>query len=82
MATGQRVLTEYRAPLTSRATRVLALTYFGGHTQREAAVLTGVSLGTVKSRTFAAVQRLRALLTDQWGSDGLIAETNMVREVN
>ena len=62
--------------------RVLALTYFGGHTQREIAVPTGVPLGTVTSRTFAAVQRLRALLTDQWDPDGLIADTDMVREVN
>ena len=44
-------------------------------------MLTGVPLGTVKSRTFAAVQRLRAL-TDQWDPDGLTADTDMVREVN
>jgi RNA polymerase sigma factor (sigma-70 family) len=40
----------------------LALAYFGGYTQREVAVLTGVPLGTVKSRMFAGVQRMRAVL--------------------
>jgi len=44
-------------------------------------VLTGVPLGTVKSRTFAAVQRLRSLLTDQLGPGALVAEPHMVREV-
>ncbi|MGH3784588.1 MAG: sigma factor-like helix-turn-helix DNA-binding protein, partial [Pseudonocardiaceae bacterium] len=56
--------------------------YFGGHTQREIAVLTGVPLGTVKSRTFAAVQRLRSLLIDQLGPGALVAEACMAREVN
>jgi RNA polymerase sigma-70 factor (ECF subfamily) len=68
-----------RLPVEQR--RVLALTYFGGHTQREIAVLTGVSLDTVKSRTSAAVQRLRSLLTDQLDPGVLVAETHMVREV-
>ena len=68
-----------RLPVEQR--RVLALSYFGGHTQREIAVLTGVPLGTVKSRTFAAVQRLRSLLTDQLGPGTLVAEARMVREV-
>jgi RNA polymerase sigma factor (sigma-70 family) len=62
--------------------QVLALAYFGGHTQREIAVLTGVPLGTVKSRMFTAVQRLRSLLSDQLGPETLIAEARMVREVN
>ncbi|MGH3548120.1 MAG: RNA polymerase sigma factor [Pseudonocardiaceae bacterium] len=70
----------HRLPVEQR--RVLALTYFGGHTQREIAVLTGVPLGTVKSRTFAAVQRLRSLLTDQLGPDALVAEARMVGELN
>lgn len=40
----------------------LALAYFGGYTQREVATLTGVPLGTVKSRMFTGVQRLRNVL--------------------
>lgn len=70
----------HRLPFEQR--QVLALAYFGGHTQREIAVLTGVPLGTVKSRMFTAVQRLRSLLADQLGPDDLVAEARMVREVN
>ena len=62
--------------------QVLALAYFGGHTQREIAVLTSVPLGTVKSRMFTAVQRLRSMLADQLGPDTLVAEARMAREVN
>lgn len=40
----------------------LALAYYGGYTQREVAAITGVPIGTVKSRTFTGVQRLRRLL--------------------
>jgi RNA polymerase sigma factor (sigma-70 family) len=40
----------------------LALAYFGGYTQTEIAKLTGVPLGTVKTRTFAAMRRLRMRL--------------------
>jgi RNA polymerase sigma factor (sigma-70 family) len=70
----------HRLPLEQR--QVLALAYFGGHTQREIAVLTGVPLGTVKSRMFTAVQRLRSLLADQLGPDDLVAEARVVRKVN
>jgi RNA polymerase sigma-70 factor (ECF subfamily) len=70
----------HRLPIAQR--QVLALAYFGGHTQSEIAVLTGVPLGTVKSRMFTAVQRLRVLLTDQLGPDALVAEARTVREVN
>lgn len=41
----------------------LALAYFGGYTQREIANLTGVPLGTVKTRMFAALRRLEARLS-------------------
>jgi RNA polymerase sigma-70 factor (ECF subfamily) len=60
---------------------VLALAYFGGHTQREIAVITKVPLGTVKSRMFAGVQRLRSLLSEQLGPDALVAEARVAREV-
>ena len=52
-------------PADQRST--LALAYFGGYTQREIAALTGVPLGTVKSRTFSGIQRLRDLLQPRFG---------------
>ena len=79
VAAGQVRAALDRLPVEQR--RVLALTYFDGHTQREIAVLTGVPLDTVKSRTLAAVQRLRSLLNDQLDPGALVAEANMVREV-
>ena len=42
--------------------QALTLAYFGGYTQREVAAITGVPLGTVKSRMFNGVQRLRSVL--------------------
>jgi RNA polymerase sigma factor (sigma-70 family) len=78
VAAGQVRAALHRLPVEQR--QVLALAYFGGHTQREIAVLTGVPLGTVKSRMFTAVQRLRSLLADQLGPDALVAEARVVRE--
>lgn len=78
VAAGQVRAALHHLPIEQRQALVLA--YFGGHTQREIAVLTGAPLGTVKSRMFTAVQRLRSLLTDQWGPGALVAEAHMVRE--
>ena len=47
-------------PETQR--EALALAYFGGYTQTEIAKLTGVPLGTVKTRTLTAMRRLRTRL--------------------
>ena len=49
--------------------QVIALAYLGGYTQIEVAALTGIPLGTVKSRTFAAIRRLRASLRSAWAGE-------------
>ncbi|MGH3941633.1 MAG: RNA polymerase sigma factor [Pseudonocardiaceae bacterium] len=54
--------------------QVLAEAYFGGRTLGEIAAFTGVSPGTVKSRLFTGVQRLRSVLTERLGPDALVAE--------
>ena len=43
---------------------LLELAYYGGLTQSELAVRLGVPRGTIKSRTFTALARLRTLLTE------------------
>lgn len=48
---------------------VLTLAYFGGYTQTEISTLTGVALGTVKSRTFTALRRLRTMLAPLVSAD-------------
>lgn len=57
-------------PQPQRETLVLA--YFGGYTQQEIAVLTDTPLGTVKTRTLAALRKLRTGLAgyDENGTGG------------
>ncbi len=55
------------AELPEAQRHALALAYYGGHTQREIAQLTGIPLGTVKTRMFAAMRRLHVRLSE----DGL-----------
>ncbi len=52
------------AALPEPQRRALTLAYFGGYSQAEIAQLTGTPLGTVKTRTLAALRRLRAALDD------------------
>ncbi|MDR0341935.1 MAG: sigma-70 family RNA polymerase sigma factor [Nocardiopsaceae bacterium] len=52
------------AELPGEQRQALALAYFGGYTQREIAQLTNVPLGTVKTRTFAAMRRLQQRLAE------------------
>jgi RNA polymerase sigma factor (sigma-70 family) len=50
------------AELPDGQRQALALAYFGGYSQSQIAELTGVPLGTVKTRTFSAMRRLRLRL--------------------
>lgn len=52
------------AALPEPQRRALTLAYFGGYSQSEIAQLTGTPLGTVKTRTLAALRRLRAVLDE------------------
>lgn len=58
------------AELPEPQRHALALAYFGGYTQREIAQLTGVPLGTVKTRMFAAMRRLQLRLAAVGSSGG------------
>jgi RNA polymerase sigma factor (sigma-70 family) len=51
--------------LTPVQRQVLTLAYFGGHTQSQIAALLGIPLGTVKTRSFSALNRLRVELDGQ-----------------
>ena len=55
--------------LSAEHREVLLLAYYGGYTQTEIADLTGLALGTVKSRTLHAMRRLRTLLGSTLASD-------------
>jgi RNA polymerase sigma-70 factor (ECF subfamily) len=59
------------AQLPAEQREALALAYYGGYTQREVASLVDVPLGTVKSRMFTGVAKLRVLLAPVLGTSGL-----------
>jgi RNA polymerase sigma factor (sigma-70 family) len=56
--------------LSAEQREVLELAYFRGYTQARIAEATGVPLGTVKTRTLAAMRRLRASLMGDPTQDG------------
>ena len=55
--------------LSPQQREVLELAYFRGYTQARIAERTGLPLGTVKTRTLAAMRRLRELLMGADGDD-------------
>ena len=58
---------EALATLPPEQRQVLELAYFGGRTQAQIAEELGIPLGTVKTRTFAAMRKLRRELEDPNG---------------
>jgi RNA polymerase sigma factor (sigma-70 family) len=58
----RRIVQEALQRLPSEQRQTLELCYYGGLTQAELAARTGQPLGTIKSRTFAGLARLRDLL--------------------
>ena len=52
------------ATLPAAHREVIELAYFGGYTQSELAEMLSVPMGTIKSRTFAALKALRKALED------------------
>jgi RNA polymerase sigma factor (sigma-70 family) len=60
----RRQVREALAALPPDQRRVLEMAYFGGKTQVRIAEELGIPLGTVKTRTFAALKKLRTALED------------------
>jgi RNA polymerase sigma factor (sigma-70 family) len=62
LATRRIEVREALSVLPTEQRLVLELAYFGGHTQAQIAAELGVPLGTVKTRTLAAMRKLRRAL--------------------
>ena len=57
------------ADLPEAQRQAMVLAYFGGYTQREVAAVTGVPLGTVKTRMLAAMRKLKGVLAPLGSED-------------
>jgi RNA polymerase sigma factor (sigma-70 family) len=64
LAVRRREVLEALGSLPPEQRQVLEMAYFGGKTQVEIAEEIGIPLGTVKTRTFAALRKLRAQLEE------------------
>jgi RNA polymerase sigma-70 factor (ECF subfamily) len=58
--------------LPAEQRELLLLAYYGGYTQSEIAGLTGLPLGTIKSRTLTALRKLRVVLGGAVDVDGTV----------
>jgi len=63
LATRRKEVREALATLPLDQRRVLEMAYFGGYTQAAIAAELGIPLGTVKTRTLAALRKLRGALS-------------------
>jgi RNA polymerase sigma-70 factor (ECF subfamily) len=59
--------------LPAEQRELLLLAYYGGYTQSEISGLTGLPLGTVKSRTLSAMRKLRVALQGSVDLDGTVS---------
>jgi RNA polymerase sigma-70 factor (ECF subfamily) len=62
LAIRRKEVLEAMRTLPAEQRRVLELAYFGGHTQAWIAEELGIPIGTVKTRTLAAMRKLRRAL--------------------
>jgi RNA polymerase sigma-70 factor (ECF subfamily) len=67
---GKQSLLTAMVTLPPKQRDVVGLTYFAGLTQVEVAARLGIPLGTVKSRTHAALLRLKAAMSGSWTPAG------------
>ena len=65
LATRRKEVREALSTLPPDQRRVLEMAYFQGYTQAAIAVELGIPLGTVKTRTLAALRKLRRALSDE-----------------
>jgi RNA polymerase sigma factor (sigma-70 family) len=62
LAVRRKQVREALEALPAEQRQVVELAYFGGHTQSRIAEMLGIPLGTVKTRTLAAMRKLRRAL--------------------